>query len=134
MKPSSKMTLKKKWYHGCGCCDDSWNCGQLKKHATDKYFENSETVNLTYLPLQKKYITITIVERLVSTWTTSLTEILEETHLRLSIEWFESNLRSFGYFKCSTALWLPPDPSCKGNLLTRAGWSLQAQFVTWLPK
>ena len=28
-----------------------------------------------------------------------------------------TNLRSFGYFQCSTALWLPLDPSCKGNLL-----------------
>ena len=25
------------------------------------------------------------------------------------------NLRSFGCFNCSTALWLPLDPSCKGN-------------------
>ena len=22
-KPSSKLTLKTKWYHSCGCCDDS---------------------------------------------------------------------------------------------------------------
>ena len=37
-KPSSKFTLKTKWYHICGCCDDSCSCEQLKKHATDKYF------------------------------------------------------------------------------------------------
>ena len=22
-KPSSKLTLKTKWYHSCGCCDNS---------------------------------------------------------------------------------------------------------------
>ena len=43
------------------------------------------------------------------------------------IEWlFESYLGSFGYVKFSTVLWLPLDPSCKGNLLTRVGWLLQA--------
>ena len=30
---------------------------------------------------------------------------------------FESNLWSFGYFECSTALWVILDPSCKSNLL-----------------
>ena len=34
---------------------------------------------------------------------------------------FESNLRSFDCSKCSTVIWLPLDPSCKGNSLTRAG-------------
>ena len=38
-KPSSKLTLKVKWYHSCGCCDDSWSFEQLKKHVKDKYFE-----------------------------------------------------------------------------------------------
>ena len=38
-KPSSKLTLKTKWYHSCGCCDDSQSCEQLEKRATDKYFE-----------------------------------------------------------------------------------------------
>ena len=51
------------------------------------------------------------------------------------IEWiFESNLRSFGYFNYSTVIWLPLDPSCKGNTLTWVGWVLQVQFVTWSPK
>ena len=42
-KPSSKLTLrtKRKWYHSCGCCDDSQSCIQLKKHVTHKYFEKS---------------------------------------------------------------------------------------------
>ena len=38
-KPSSTLTLKTKWYHSCGCCDDSQSCGQLKKCVTNKYFE-----------------------------------------------------------------------------------------------
>ena len=27
-----------KWYHSCGCSDDSQNCEQLKKRVTGKYF------------------------------------------------------------------------------------------------
>ena len=51
------------------------------------------------------------------------------------IEWlFELNLRSFSYFKCSTALWLFLDPSCKGNSYARIGWGLQAQVFTRCPK
>ena len=38
-KPSSKLTLKTKWYHSCSCYDDSRSREQLKKHVTDKYFE-----------------------------------------------------------------------------------------------
>ena len=34
---------------------------------------------------------------------------------------FESNLGSFGYFKCSKALWLLLNPNWKGISLTRAG-------------
>ena len=29
-KPSSKLTLKTKWYHSCGCSDDSQSCEKLK--------------------------------------------------------------------------------------------------------
>ena len=36
-KPSPKLSLKTKWYHGYGCCDDSGSCEQLKKRVTDKY-------------------------------------------------------------------------------------------------
>ena len=43
---------------------------------------------------------------------------------------FESNLRSFGYFKISTAPWLLLGPSCKSNSLARVGWTLQTQMVT----
>ena len=37
-KPSSKLTLKTKWYHSCGCCDHSRSCKQLKKRVTDIFF------------------------------------------------------------------------------------------------
>ena len=46
--------------------------------------KESCTLNPTSLPLQKKYVTITITEWLVSTWRMCLTEIPEEKHLRLS--------------------------------------------------
>ena len=39
-KPSLKLTLKTKCYCSCGCCDGFCSCKQLKKHVTDKYFEN----------------------------------------------------------------------------------------------
>ena len=38
-KSSSKLTLKTKWYHSCGCYDDSKCFEQLKMRATDRYFE-----------------------------------------------------------------------------------------------
>ena len=38
-EPSSKLTLKTKCYHSCGCCDNSRSCEQLKKRVEDKYFE-----------------------------------------------------------------------------------------------
>ena len=34
-KSSLKLTLKTKWYHSCGCCDNSLICKQLKKRITD---------------------------------------------------------------------------------------------------
>ena len=36
-KPSSKLTLKTKCYHSCGCCDDS------PKHFIDKYLEKKDS-------------------------------------------------------------------------------------------
>ena len=32
------LTLKTKWYHSCGCCDDSQSYEQQKKQVSDKYF------------------------------------------------------------------------------------------------
>ena len=34
-KPSSKLTLKARWYHSCGCSDDSRSCEQMKKRVTE---------------------------------------------------------------------------------------------------
>ena len=47
---------------------------------------------------------------------------------------FESNLRSFGHFQCSTAVGLPLNPSYIGNLLPRVGWALKAKIITWRSK
>ena len=58
-KPSQKLTLKTKWYHSCGCCNDSRSCEQLKKRGTDKDIlkKKSFTLNPNHLPLQEKYVT-----------------------------------------------------------------------------
>ena len=85
------------------------------------------------ITLQEMHVTITILEWMVSTWCECLTEIPEEKHLKLK-DYLNLNLRSFGYFKCSTVFWLLLDPSYKDNLLTRVDWVLQAQVVTWSPK
>ena len=45
-RPSSKLTLKTKWYNSCGYCDNSRSCEQLKRHVTDKYFEKNWALNL----------------------------------------------------------------------------------------
>ena len=48
--PTSKLTLKAKWYHSCGCCDDSRSCEQLKNRVTDKYFEKKKLDFESYSP------------------------------------------------------------------------------------
>ena len=40
-KSSSRLTLKTKWCHSCGCCE------QFKKRVIDKYFEKK---NLDFEP------------------------------------------------------------------------------------
>ena len=55
-----------------------------KKHVTYKYFEKQKALNLNHLLLQEKYVTIIIVEWLVSTWHICLTEGKDERCLRLS--------------------------------------------------
>ena len=49
-KPSSKLTLKTKWCHRCGCCHNSRSCEQLKKGVKDKHFD----LNPNHLPLKEK--------------------------------------------------------------------------------
>ena len=110
-KPSSKLTLKAKWYQSCGCCDgDLRSCAQLKKRVTDKYFEPispSLTGNVCYH--YNSWVTGVHIACLFHRNSGGKTS---------QIVWlFESNLRSFGCFKCSTAfwLWLSLNLSCKGN-------------------
>ena len=145
-KPSSKLTLETKWYHSCGYSDDSQSCEQLKKrkrislwnayvtwqehtvklkkHVTDKSFEKK-------LDFEPEFSSITgNVCYHYNSWVTGVCMACifhrHSGEKASQIEWlFESNLKSFGYFKCSTALWLPLNPSCKGNLLARVWWALQ---------
>ena len=51
------------------------------------------------------------------------------------IDWlFESNLKSFSYFECSTALWILLDPAAKAACLEElAGCLLQAQIPNRRP-
>ena len=99
MSASDKETLKKilveanplqswPWKQNgtsCGCCNDSRSYEQLKKRVTDKYFEKKvKSLNPHHVPLQKMYVTITILEWLASTWCIYLTEIPKENHLKLS--------------------------------------------------
>ena len=58
----SKLTLKTKWYHNCGCCDDFQSCEQMKKHVNDKYFEKKLDLEPESHSLQVNYVTITIIE------------------------------------------------------------------------
>ena len=115
-RQSPKLTLKTKRYHSCGCCDDPQSCEQLKKHATDKYFEKK--VNLEP---QSPSVTGKVCYH-YNSWVTGIYVWQKFCRKNIS-DWviIESNLRSFGYFKYSTVLWLLLDPSCKGHLLTRVG-------------
>ena len=117
--------------HSCGCCDNFRHCEQLKKRVTDTFWKKSLILNPNHLRLQEKYVTITIVTGvyMACIFHTNSRGKTSET------EWlFESNLRSFGCFKCPAALWFSLIPSCKGNSLTRIGWTLQVQIITWRPK
>ena len=121
-EPSSKLTVKTKCYQSCGCCDNSRSCEQLKKLVADKYFEKkldfepkspSVTRNVCY-----HYNSwVTAVQR------TCLFHINSGRKISQTKWLFESNLRSFGHFKCSTVLGLPLNPSYIGNLLIRVGWA-----------
>ena len=83
-KPSSKLTLKTKWYYSCGCCDNSWSCEQLEKRVTDKYFEKK--VRLITFHYRKCMLPLQYFKWLVSTWHMHicLTEIAEEKRCKLS--------------------------------------------------
>ena len=117
-KPSSKFKLKATCYPSCGCCDSSGSCEQLKKRVTDKYCEKKvrlwTQVTFHYRKSMLHYNT-----KVTAIFMTCI--FYRNFNGKTSqIEWlFESNLRSFGCFKCFTTLWLPLNPNCNGNLLTR---------------
>ena len=115
-EPSSKLTVKTKCYQSCGCCDNSRSCEQLKKRVADKYFEKE-------LDFQPKSPSVTgKVCYHYNSWVTGVYRTyvfhINSGGKIFQSKWlFESNLRSFGQFKCSTAFGLPLNPSCIGNLL-----------------
>ena len=86
-----------------------------------------KSLNPNLLPLQEMYVTITILEWLVSTWHICLTEILEEKHLKVRdyLKEIQSPLVTLSVLQ---VLWVLLDPSCKDNLLTGVGYWL---FLIW---
>ena len=82
-----------------------------------------KSLNPNLLPLQEMYVTITILEWLVSTWHICLTEILEEKHLKVRdyLKEIQSPLVTLSVLQ---VLWVLLDPSCKDNLLTGVGYWL----------
>ena len=127
-----KVDLENNWYHSCGCSDDSRNCEQMKKRITDKWFEKK-----VYFEPEPPSITGKVCYHYNSWVTGAYAACMFDRNSggTSQTEWlFEPHLRSFGYFKCSTVLWLALNPSCKGNSLTRVDWVRQTQFVTWRPK
>ena len=114
-------------------CDNSWSRELLKKHVTDRDIEKK----LDFEP-ESPSVTGKVSYHYNSLVTGVYMACIFHRNSRgktSQIEWlFESNLGSFGCSKCSTVVWLPLNPSCKGNLLTRIGWALLDQIVTWCPK
>ena len=82
-----------------------------------------KSLNPNLLPLQEMYVTITILEWLVSTWQICLTETLEEKHLKVRdyLKEIQSPLVTLSVLQ---VLWVLLDPSCKDNLLTGVGYWL----------
>ena len=86
-------------------------------------------LNSNYLLLQGKYVTITTVEWLMSTWHICLTEILEKKHLKLS-----DCLNKFKVLWLLSVLYSPLislGPQLQRQL---AAWVLQAEIVNPCPK
>ena len=90
------MILKTKLCHSCGCCDDSWTCEQMNQRVTDQYFKK-KTLKPYHLPGNICYY--------YNTWVTGVYMAymcdINSGGKASQIEWFKSNLRSFGYFECS---------------------------------
>ena len=128
-KTPSKLTLKTKWYRSCGCCHNSWSCEQLKERVTDKYFEKKIRIWTQINPSVTGKVCYHY-----NNWVTGVYMVCKfygnSRGKTSQIEWLlESNLRSFGCFKCSLVSWLSLNTSWKRNLLTRIGWVLQSQVA-----
>ena len=103
-----------------GCCDDSRSCDQLKNGVTDKYIKKRLVFEPVSFPFRKCSYNC-------NTWVTGvyMAYMFEWNSggKTSQIEWLlESNLKSFGYFKCSTALEIFLDHSSKDNSLTKKNW------------
>ena len=127
-----RVDLETSWYRSCGCCDNSQSCEHLKKCVTEKCFPKRRDFEPKSPSFRGN------VCYLYNSWVTGvyMACIFQRNSggETSQIEWlFESNLRSFGCSKCFAGLWLPLYPSCKGNSLTKTGWVVQAQIVTWHP-
>ena len=116
-----------------------WSCKQLKKHVTDKHFE--ERLDSEY---ESPYH--------YNSWVTGVYMAYlfnrNSDGKSSQIEWlFESNLRSFAYSKCSTALGFPSTSAAKAICLQELGssgrdcylmskiWNLQkakVAFKSWI--
>ena len=121
-KQSLKLTLKTKRYHSCGCCDYVSKLS-ITEEACYRYFEKK-------LDLEPESTSVTgKLSYHYNSWVTGvyIAYMFDRNSggKTFQIDWlFESNLKSFGYIKCSIALSLSLDPSCKDNSLTRVGWVL----------
>ena len=129
-KPSPKLSLKTKWYHGCGCCVDSQNCEKLKKHVTDKYLIRPWTLIIFFYYcnawMTGVYIPYMCDRNFVGK-KTSQTEWL-----------FESNLRYCGYFECTPALWIlfwtPDAKATHSHLVSYTRTYLLEYTLKWISK
>ena len=131
------MTLKSNWYHSCGCCEDSWSCGKLKRHVTEKYFEKKVRL-WTLITFHYPSITGSACYY-YNTWVTgvNMEYMLDRNYggKTSQIEWlFQSNLRSFGYFKTSSELWGFFGPQLQRQLVYKSWLGASAPDCHLTPK
>ena len=108
-KPSSKSTLKTKWYHSCSCSDDSQVVNNWRSVLLINILKKSQTLNSNQLPLQEMYVTITILEWVVSSRHICFTEIVEEKQLKLSeyLNQIWGPLATLSVPHCFGFFWIP---------------------------
>ena len=122
-KPSPKLSLKTKWYHSCGCCDDSRSCEQLKKRVTDKYLIRLWTL-ITFC-----YRKCMLLLQYLSDWCLHTVQVWQKFWRKNIANWVIIWIK----FKVLWLLWVlysalasTLDGSCKGNSITRVDCVLQA--------